>query len=120
MKLPIRHKPRSLAVSHWSEVEPFIMNDRAVLVHRPRYVAEHQVSSRYAPHLSIETWCGSTFSGRRQFTFLESVPDDRLLCQRCEVAAFSKGQPTAESLVGRHVHLGKLVAAQTCCTKGVK
>lgn len=116
MKIPIERKPKSLAISHWTEAEPFVMNKRAVLIHRPRYVDEHQISKRWSPHLSIEVWCGSTFTGRKQFTFLNAPPEGRLLCKRCEVAAFAKDQPTAESIVGRHVHLGELVAVQACCT----
>lgn len=115
VKLPIKPRPKSLAVSHWSEVEPFVENTRAVLIHRPRYVSEHKISDRWPAHLSVEAWCGTVFSGRKQFTFLDRVPDGRLLCQRCEVTAFAKGQPTAESIVGCHVHLGRVVAQQTCC-----
>lgn len=115
MKLQIEPKPRSMAVSHWSEVEPFLENTRAVLIHRPRYVAEHQISERYSVHLAIEAWCGNGFTGRKQFTFLDRVPEGRLLCQRCEVAAFAHGQPSAESIMGAHVHLGRVVAQRTCC-----
>lgn len=117
MKLPIKTALKSLAVSHWTEVEPFLENSRAVLIHRPRYVAEHRISERWQPHLSVTAWCGNTFSGRKQFTFLDAPPEGRLLCERCEVAAFAKGQPTAESIVGHHVHFGKVVAVQTCCAQ---
>ena len=120
MKLPIQRKPKSLAVRHWSEVEPFVMNDRAVLIHRPRYVSEHQISNRYESHLSVEAWCGTVFSGRKQFTFLDAPPEEKLLCARCEEVATKRNMPTAESLVGRHIHLGKLVAAQICCTRSMK
>lgn len=115
MKLQIDQKPQSLAVSHWSEVEPFLENTRAALIHRPRHVAEHRISERYPAHLAIEAWCGTVFSGRKQFTFLSRVPEGRLLCQRCEVAAFAKGQPAAGSIMGEHVHLGRVVAQRTCC-----
>lgn len=115
MKLPLAAKPKSLSFFDWTESEPFVENTRAVLIHRPRFVSEHKISDKYPFHLSVMCWCGNSFSGRKQFTFLDRVPSGRLLCQRCEVAAFSKGQPTAESLTGGHVHLGKVVAVQTCC-----
>ena len=117
MKLAIKEKPRTMAVSHWTEVEPFVENARAVLIHRPRYVDVHQISEKYAPHLAVETWCGTGYTGTKKFTFLDRIPDGRLLCQRCEVNAFAHDQPTAESIMGHHVHLGHVVAQQTCCTK---
>lgn len=122
MIVKIKAKNKSLAVKDWTEVQPFVNNERAVLIHRPRHVAEHQISKRWAPHLAITTWCGNTFTGRRQFTFLDAPPNGRLLCQRCEVAAFAAGEPTAESITGGHVHLGQVIAVQTCCVnkKGVK
>lgn len=117
MKLPLKAKPKSLSFYDWDEAEPFVENTRAVLIHRPRFVSEHKISDKYPFHLSVQCWCGTSFSGRKQFTFLDRVPDGKLLCQRCEVAAFAANQPTAESIVGGHVHLGRLVAQQTCCIR---
>lgn len=115
MKLPIKPRPKSLAVSHWSEVEPFVENTRAVLIHRPRCVAVHRISDKYAPHLAVETWCGTTYTGTKKFTFLTRIPKKRLLCERCEANATKHEQPSAESIMKRHVHLGRVVAQQTCC-----
>lgn len=115
MKLPLKVRPKSLAVKHWHECEPFVENTRAVLIHRVRYVGEHRISKKYEPHLAVETWCGTVYTGMRKFTFLDDLPAGRLLCQRCEVAAIANDQPSAEQLVGRHVHLGKVVAQQVCC-----
>lgn len=116
MLIPIKPKPKSLAISHWTEVEPFIENTRAVLIHRPRHVAVHRISKKYAPHLAVETWCGTTYTGTKKFTFLDRIPKGRLLCERCEVAAFARDLPTAESIMKKHVHLGRVVAQQTCCS----
>ena len=119
MKVSIDHRPNSLSTSHWSEVEPFFDNSRAALIHRPRYVTEHQITERYPKHLSVEAWCGTVFSGKRTFSFVDRIPDGRLLCERCEVRAFAKGLPPASSIVGGHVHLGRVVAQQTCCHHGI-
>jgi len=115
MRLPIKPRPKSLAISHWAEVEPFLENTRAVLIHRPRYVSVHQISKKYAPHLAVETWCGTTYTGTKKFTFLDRIPKGRLLCERCEVNAFAHEQPSAESIMKKHVHLGRVIAQQTCC-----
>ena len=52
--------------------------------------------------------------------FVDVPPDDALLCSRCEAVAVEAGLPSADSLAGRHVHLGKCVAVQTCCQSGDK
>lgn len=115
MKLPISQKQKSLAIYDYTEIEPFVENSRAVLIHRPRYVSKHKISDKWPSHLAVTAWCGTSFSGTKKFTFLDAPPPGRLLCERCEVAAFANNQPTAASIVGCHVHLGKLVAQQTCC-----
>lgn len=115
MRVQLKAKPRSLAIDDWEDCEPFLDNARAVLIHRVRYVSVHKISSQWPAHLAVVAWCGTSFSGLKKFTFLDEPPKSKLLCERCEVAAFAHGQPTAEQLVGHHVHLGKLVAQKTCC-----
>jgi hypothetical protein len=119
MKLPIKARPKSLAIYDYTECEPFVENARAVLIHRVRYLSEHKISDRWPGHFAVQAWCGTSFTGHpKKFTFLDAPPEGKLLCERCEVAAFAANQPTAESIVGRHVHIGKVVAQQTCCLKG--
>lgn len=121
MKMQIKVKPKSLAIYDYEECEPFVDNTRAVLIHRVRHLAEHKISERWPGHFSVVAWCGNSFTGQpKKFTFLDAPPQGRLLCERCEAASFAAGEPTAESIVGRHVHLGKVVAVQTCCQKGGK
>ena len=115
MKLPLkRHKDHRFGIA-WKEASPFIDNSRAVLVHRPRYVTTHKIGEKWKAHISIECWCGNSFSGTKKFTFLDVPPSSKLLCARCEANAVNHGQPTAESITGRHVHIGRLVAQQMCC-----
>lgn len=40
-----------------------------------------------------------------------------LVCERCEKAAVKAGELAAHELVGRHVHLGHVVAQKTCCIR---
>ena len=103
----------------WVSCQPFVENSKAVLIHRPRYVSTHQISDKYKPHISVGGWCGNVFSGTKKFTFLDAPPAGKLLCARCEEIAVKFGQPSSFELVGRHVHLGRCVAIQTCC-EGVK
>lgn len=61
----------------------------------------------------------TTNTGTKKFTFLDRIPKGRLLCERCEANAWAHEQPSAESIMKKHVHLGRVVAQQTCCaTKG--
>ena len=109
-KLPAWQRDKVLP---WKTGLPFLENSRAVLVHRPRSVAT--ITIHKAPHVAVLNWCGTSFAGNRTLTFLSAPPDGKLLCQRCERNAVKAGQPSADALVGRHVHQGKLVAVQTCC-----
>jgi hypothetical protein len=52
----------------------------------------------------------------RHLTFTSNPSDDAILCERCETNATRNGLPTADELVGRHVHKGKVVPVVTCCS----
>ncbi len=47
----------------WKACSPFLENARAVLIHRPRAVTTHKLGDKWAAHVSVQNWCGSTFSG---------------------------------------------------------
>jgi len=114
MKLALsRPKKPSHAVAIWSSALPFVENSRAVLIHRPRYVCTYNLHKH--PHIAVNYLCGNGSTGWKNFTFLEQCPEHKLLCARCEEAASAVGLPSAYSICGRHVHLGRTVAVQTCC-----
>lgn len=115
MKLPLKRRKNHRFGIAWKEASPFIDNSRAILVHRPRYVTTHKIGEKWKAHIAVECWCGNSFSGTKKFTFLDVPPSSKLLCARCEANAVNHGQPTAESITGRHVHIGRLVAQQMCC-----
>lgn len=115
MKLPLKRRKDARFGIAWKEASPFIENLRAVLIHRPRYVTTHKIGEKWKAHIAVECWCGNTFTGTKKFTFLDVPPSSKLLCARCEANAVNHGQPTAESITGRHVHIGRLVAQQMCC-----
>lgn len=116
IKLTIKSKRQRNEIP-WAECSPFVENTKAVLIHRPRSVSTHQISERWKAHIAVRGWCGNQFTGRKKFTFLDAPPDGKLLCERCEKAAVKAGELAAHELVGRHVHLGNVVAQQTCCTR---
>lgn len=115
MKLPIGRHPKHRFGIAWKEASPFVDNSRAILAHRPRYIFTHKISEKWKTHISVECWCGNSFSGTKKFTFLDEPPDNKLLCARCEEMAVKHGQPSSEQLTGRHVHIGRLVPQQLCC-----
>lgn len=96
---------------------PFVENSRGVLIHRPRSGAIYNIHKN--PHIGVRFWCGmATTSSGTNLTFLDSPPDDKILCARCEEFAAKNGLPSADSLAGRHVHVGRTIAAITCCALG--
>lgn len=99
----------------WVDCKPFVENSMAVLIHRPRYVTTHKIGPKWPAHLAVHAWCGNGATGTTKFTFLDAPPDGRLVCARCEAKALSAGLPASADLAGRHVHLGSVVAVQTCC-----
>lgn len=117
MKLPLQKEKglRGYVKVPWTESLPFVENRRAVLIHRPRRVTTHQISEKDSPHIGMQCWCGTCFSGTTKFTFLDAPPDGKLLCLRCETEAVKAGLPSANQLVGHHVHLGRVVPEQVCC-----
>lgn len=99
---------------HWTASQPFIENSRGVLIHRPEYVTTYKAHWNES-YLIIKNFCGSTFCGTHKFTFLDAPPEGKILCARCEDEAVKEGLPTAEKLVGRHVHTGGVIGVRNCC-----
>jgi hypothetical protein len=93
---------------------PFVENSRGVLVHRPRKGSIYNVRAK--PHISIRFWCGMTVStSGDHLAFIASPRADQILCERCETAAVNFGHPRADTIAGRHCHVGRTVAVRTCC-----
>lgn len=119
MKIPLkppRDKRGSAGV--FSEAEPFVKNERGMLVHRPRHVVEHY-NNVFGSHLSVKYYCGNTANGQHKFTFLAEPGEDDFVCFPCEVRAVMSGLPSSSSIVGRHVHTGKIKVIQMCCNGSV-
>lgn len=114
MKLALE-RPRHIgdAASVLKESKPFVVNDRAVLIHRPRSISLYNLH-KY-PHLGIRQWCGNTHTGMKKFTFIDAIPEGRLVCAICEVRATMAGLPSADEICGRHVHKGRMFAKIDCC-----
>lgn len=115
MKLSLGKRKNHRFGIAWKECSPFIDNTKAALVHRPRYVTTHKIGDKWQAHIAIEAWCGNSFTGTKKFTFLDQPPEGKLLCARCEFMAQKSNMPSADSIAGRHVHLGRLVPQKLCC-----
>ena len=112
-----RTKDARDCVATRTESEPFVINDMAVLIHRPRYISEYKLSG-HPRHMAIECWCGASHTGWTKFTFVDKPPENRMVCHSCESRAVMFGQPSSEELVGRHVHIGRMRAIKDCCGGG--
>lgn len=96
---------------------PFFLNPRGILVHRVRCVETFSRDSRESHH-AVGYLCGNgcTFElGNEDAKFFDDPPKDRLVCAFCEAKAERMGQPSSDSLAGRHVHRGVLKAHRVCC-----
>lgn len=100
--------------AYWKESAPFILNDKAVLIHRPKTVTTHKLGE-HEPHLAVWCYCNNGFTGTKKFTFVSEPPIDGIVCRRCEEAAIAAGLPSSAELAGRHVHIGGIVAVADCC-----
>lgn len=119
MKLALdRPRHTRYVASVMKESKPFVMNDRATLIHRPRSISLYNLY-KY-PHLAVHHWCGNTHTGMKKFTFLDEVPENRVVCAACEARAVMSGLPATDELCGRHVHKGKMVVEITCCHGAAK
>lgn len=115
LKIPLRIK--SFNRKHgapWKSCLPFVDNKRAILIHRPRAVTTFELLGKH--HEAVEMWCGSVQTGRDKFNFQSTPTEGKLLCARCEANAVEAGLPSASEIAGRHVHEGRVVPIQTCCT----
>lgn len=103
------------AIAIWKSCLPFVENTRGVLIHRPRCVATHKVAERWPSHIAIHYYCGAVATGGRHLTFLTKPPTSAILCAGCERNALKAGLPSADTLAGRHVHIGGVKAFKHCC-----
>jgi hypothetical protein len=116
MKIALkRPKDSRRAATVWSACLPFVDNDRAVLIHRPKAVQSFKIHR--LPHLGVHYWCNGMATGGKNFTFLALAPENKLVCQRCEDAAIESGLPSTDELCGAHRHKGTVVAVRTCHTQ---
>lgn len=97
----------------WKKSLPFHVNPRGILIHRVRSVTTMWVNSLRRWDV-IGYYCGNAVCGSgRDLT--DNPPASRLLCERCELAAELANQKSADELVGRHVHVGRVRPFRTCC-----
>ncbi len=101
----------------WKKGKPFVENSKGQLVHRLRGGATYQ-NLRKA-HIGVDFWCGmATASSGDNLTFLDTPPEGKILCARCEEVAVSRGLPSADTITGHHVHIGGVQAVRACCNEG--
>jgi len=116
LKLPLERGDSRRAVTFWKSSLPFVENTRGVLIHRPRYVHLYDLGHRWGKHLAVHYWCGNATAGKNNLTFLSEPPLGKLVCAVCDARAVIGSLPSADELLGRHTHKGRVVAQQSCCS----
>ncbi len=96
----------------WTKAPAFVVNPRGILIHRVRHVSTF-VRNGCESHHHVDYLCGNgcNIDISHESVFYDDPPQDKLLCSVCDIRAEIK----SDVLVGRHVHIGVLVAQQICC-----
>jgi len=115
LKIKLDTKKVKHGISTWLSCPPFVQNSKAVLIHRPRFVSTYKIGEKWKSHIGIGHYCGNSACGNKKFTFLDTLSDEMILCAVCENNALLAGLPSAESIVGKHVHIGGVKAVKHCC-----
>lgn len=113
----IRHAARrdlSFQARHWRTVLPFNSNPRGILTHRVRLGGSTVGSDGEHVNDWVHYWCSGQAVGEG-LELTDAPPQTRLLCAHCEAKAIAAGEPSADQLCGRHVHIGVVRAKRTCC-----
>jgi len=117
LRLPLEKKPKQ--AFQFNDCLPFLENSRAVLIHRPRFIAMYHLGEifgrKYPPHLGITMYCRNSVTGGKNLTFLNTLNDEMILCVKCEENAVKAGLPSAESICCKHVHIGGVKSYKLCC-----
>lgn len=114
-----RHNSVAIATA-WVQSPPFAVNPRGVLTHRVKHVTVITIGGKLS-HFHVDYHCMNGFNvDKHQIhdVLTDDPPEDRLLCERCEIMAAIGNNPSGDTLAGRHVHRGVLVPQQTCCGGG--
>lgn len=112
VNLTKRKDQRGISMN-WTKCAPFVENSMGQLIHRPVSIAVHNCLKK--PHLSIHFACGMFACGTKKFTFLETLNESHIVCERCEEKSLKDGLQSSSEICGKHVHIGKTKAIANCC-----
>jgi len=115
LKIPPRIGFNDNRFAYLKKCSQFVENKYAVLIHRPISVEYRKDYLNGRTYLSIVYACGNGANGADKFTLLDSVPEGRVVCARCEEAAIASGLPSSSELSDRHVCIGGVKAVSFCC-----
>ena len=103
-------------VRHWDRSLPFFRANAGILFHRVAYVQDFLRGDGKVRHTAVHYLCNNTgFVDRGAEFVADPTKAGRLVCSFCEFQAKHRGMPSADELVGHHVHVGRLRAVQSCC-----
>lgn len=96
---------------HWIRGLPFTMSPNGVLVHRVKSAKSLIKDGEYS-HDVAKYWCTGGGHSRK---FFSEPPEGHLVCHFCEINAVAAGEPSSETLIGHHVHVGTMKVVRQCC-----
>lgn len=99
----------------WDRSLPFFHASAGILLHRVSSVLDF-IQGGKVTHTAVHYLCGNTSFVRRGAEFVaDPQKAGRLVCTACEFRAQRQRLPSADKIVGHHVHVGRLLAVQMCC-----
>lgn len=100
---------------YWDRSLPFFCASNGILLHRVANVLDFLRNGKLT-HTAVHYLCNNSSFVRRGAEFVADPANaGRLVCSFCEFRANQQKLPSADRLVGHHVHVGRLRAVQVCC-----
>lgn len=94
---------------------PFFKSAAGMLFHRVNSVCDYLRDGKIT-HSAVGYLCGNTGFIRSGHDFTaDPSATGGMVCSFCEFKAAQKKMPSADQLVGHHVHVGRLRVEQVCC-----
>jgi len=101
-------------IAYLKRCAPFVENKCATLIHRPIEVVYRKSRLNGHVYICVDYMCGNGACGENKFTFLDAVPEGRIVCASCEQSAIDAGLQTSSEITGHHVCVGGVKAISRC------
>ena len=100
---------------HYDEALPWCLNQRGVLLHRPKEIYVVIAPSGERRHEVVNFYCENCTCDTGNVIYIDEPNAGMVVCRRCEAAAIAAGLKSSSEIAGRHVHIGGVKPVADCC-----